>query len=103
MPFTAEAAGTYFAVQRSRAAHVACGSFASFLGHPAHVRFTLDSNRMADILDRQLRATSGLMHRSKRHTYSITSSAVNRSFGGMSRPSALAVFKLITSSYLVGC
>src|SRR4051794_13159375 len=35
--------------------------------------------------------------------HSITSSAVNRSFGGTSSPSALAVFKLITSSYLVGC
>ena len=35
--------------------------------------------------------------------YSITSSAVNRSVGGMVKPSALAVFKLITSSYFVGC
>jgi hypothetical protein len=35
--------------------------------------------------------------------YSITSSAVNRSFGGMVKPSALAVLRLMTSSYLVGC
>src|SRR5262245_26907978 len=35
--------------------------------------------------------------------HSITSSAVNKSGGGIVRPSVLAVFKLITSSYLVGC
>src|SRR6516162_3778580 len=35
--------------------------------------------------------------------HSITSSAVNRSVGGIVRPSVLAVARLITSSYLVGC
>src|SRR5207245_11603405 len=35
--------------------------------------------------------------------HSITSSAVNKRFGGIVRPSALAVLRLITSSYLVGC
>src|SRR5258708_7810585 len=35
--------------------------------------------------------------------HSITSSARESSVGGPSRPSALAVFKLITSSNLVGC
>src|SRR5262245_35066236 len=34
--------------------------------------------------------------------HSITSSARASSVGGKSRPSALAVFRLITSSYLVG-
>jgi len=34
--------------------------------------------------------------------YSITSSARASKVVGMSRPSALAVFKLMTSSYLVG-
>ena len=34
--------------------------------------------------------------------YSITSSARASSIGGTVRPSALAVFKLIISSYLVG-
>src|SRR5215475_7092947 len=37
----------------------------------------------------------------QRH-YSITSSARASSVGGTSRPSALAVLRLITSSYLVG-
>jgi hypothetical protein len=35
--------------------------------------------------------------------HSITSSAVNKSGGGIVRPSVLAVARLITSSYLVGC
>ena len=35
--------------------------------------------------------------------YSITSSARASSVGGTSRPSAFAVLRLITSSYLVGC
>ena len=36
------------------------------------------------------------------HPYSMTSSARASSVGGRSRPSALTVFRLITSSYLVG-
>src|SRR5262249_39736962 len=40
--------------------------------------------------------------RSNGRRYSITSSAVESSVGGTSRPSALAVLRLITSSYLVG-
>ena len=36
-------------------------------------------------------------------THSITSSARASSVGGTSRPSALAVLRLMTSSYLVGC
>jgi hypothetical protein len=36
-------------------------------------------------------------------TYSITSSASATTVGGMSRPSVLAVLRLITSSYFVGC
>src|SRR5262249_53702127 len=38
-----------------------------------------------------------------RRDHSITSSARASSCGGTSRPSALAVFRLITSSNLVGC
>jgi hypothetical protein len=47
-------------------------------------------------------ANKGLMHRSKSRAFSITSSARASSIGGTSMPSALAVFKLITSSYFVG-
>src|SRR5438105_14304638 len=40
--------------------------------------------------------------RSKQRLYSITSSARASKVGGTVRPSALAVLRLITSSYLVG-
>jgi hypothetical protein len=50
-----------------------------------------------------LSATKRRMHRSKRHHYSITSSAMARSVGGISIPSALAVVRLMTSSNLLGC
>jgi hypothetical protein len=43
------------------------------------------------------------MQCSKKDRYSIASSAVNKSFDGMVKPSALAVCKWITDSYLVGC
>jgi hypothetical protein len=43
-----------------------------------------------------------LMHRSKVEHYSITSSARAKSVEGTVRPSAFAVFRLITSSNLVG-
>jgi len=49
------------------------------------------------------RANSRLMHRIKQHLYSsITVSALVSSAGGTMRPSALAVFRLITNSYLTG-
>jgi hypothetical protein len=53
-------------------------------------------------------ANNRLMHCSKEcarvaKIYSITSSARASSVGGTSRPSALAVLRLITSSNLVGC
>ena len=41
-------------------------------------------------------------HRSRSQPYSITSSARASSIGGISSPSAFAVLRLITSSYLVG-
>jgi hypothetical protein len=48
-------------------------------------------------------AVTGLMHRSKQHLYSVASSARTSNEGGTVRPSALAVFMLITSSNFVGC
>jgi hypothetical protein len=55
----------------------------------------------------EARALSGLpskaavSNRSKAAPYSITSSARARSVGGTSMPSALAVLRLMTSSYFV--
>ncbi len=48
-------------------------------------------------------ANNGLMHRSKQHRHSITSSARSSSDFGTSTPSALAVLRFTTSSNLVGC
>jgi hypothetical protein len=48
-------------------------------------------------------ATRRPIQRSKAHLYSITSSAIASSDGGMSMPSAFAVFRLMVSSNLVGC
>ena len=42
-------------------------------------------------------------HGCRSQTYSITASARASSMGGISRPSALAVLRLITSSNFVGC
>jgi hypothetical protein len=47
-------------------------------------------------------AKNGLMHRSKWHPYSITWSARTSTEAGTSWPSALAVLRLIVSSYFVG-
>jgi hypothetical protein len=43
------------------------------------------------MVHRQLRAKTGLMHRSKRRLYSITSSARTSREDGTSRPGALAI------------
>ena len=69
----------------------------------ARVRFGAVSGRQMRRAAIPLSATSRLMHRSKLNHYSITSSARASSVGGTSRPSALAVFRLITNSNLVGC
>jgi hypothetical protein len=43
------------------------------------------------------------MRRSKTYLYSITSSAMASTPGGIVRPSVLAVLRLMTNSNLVGC
>jgi hypothetical protein len=70
--------------------------------------------READIPESSVRANCGLMHRSKRDArcallfravappHSITSSAMASSLSGTVSPSALAVLRLMTNSYLVG-
>ena len=68
----------------------------------AHVRFAPESRLQSDIAPCPLCAKTGLVHRSKPHRYSITSSTVASSDGGTSRPSALAVLRLVANSNLVG-
>jgi hypothetical protein len=67
------------------------------------VCFPPHRDRIADAVLCRLRAISGLMHCSKSHPYSMTSSARNRRASGIVRPIALAVLRLMTSSNLVGC
>jgi hypothetical protein len=87
---------------RRRMIDVAYGSIATEMGNPPHVWFTPDSDQSADIAGGPFRANKRLMHRSKGGCYSITSSARASTDGGIVRPSAFAVLRLITSSYLVG-
>src|SRR5207247_1372495 len=61
-----------------------------------------DNGLKADMSARLFRATFGLMRCSKK-THSITSSAVICSVSGTSRPSALAVLRLMTNWNFVGC
>src|SRR5262245_53586365 len=83
--------------------NVRFGSKADICSAPAHVRFTPESGRVRRNQGCPLWAKSGLLHRSKRDLYSITSSARDSSACGTVRPSALAVFWLMYSSTLVAC
>src|SRR4051794_33357417 len=64
------------------------------------VRLPFDSGLTGQSRDRRDGPKQGLKHH---HLYSITSSARASSIGGTSRPSALAVIRLMTRSNLVGC
>jgi hypothetical protein len=66
------------------------------------VRFTSDSVRVRQRRKLTLSARSRHMQRSKQCLYSITSSARASNVGGISRPSAFAVLRLMVSSYFVG-
>src|SRR5262249_60054101 len=68
-----------------------------------HVRFTPTSGHVRRNQACLIWAKSGLMHRSKKDPYSITSSARARRDVDTVRPSAIAVLRLTTSSYFVGC
>src|SRR5450755_2363960 len=70
---------------------------------PLHVRSYPNSGQTRARSVCPLSAKSGLMHRSKWHLYSITSSAMESTPAGMVRPSALAVVRLMTNSNLVDC
>jgi hypothetical protein len=57
-----------FALQKSQAAHVADGSFASVLALRPYVRSYSDSDRNSDLRARRLSATRDAVHRSKNQT-----------------------------------
>src|SRR5262245_40015994 len=68
-----------------------------------HVRFASESDRIAAQQRNDAQCQKRHEHRSKPGRYSITSSASASRVGGMSRPSVLAVLRLITRWNLVGC
>src|SRR6516164_10696573 len=91
-----------FAQQQSETAHVRFGSKADNAECETNVRFTPNSGHRWIEFGCPLCAISGLMHCSKK-SYSIISSATESTVGGIDRPSALAAFRLMTSSNLVDC
>src|SRR5262249_25771635 len=85
-----------------RTMNVRFGSKADIRSKKIDVRFTPKSGHRLSVLECPLCAKSGLMHCSKKDRYPINSSARAISDCGTVRSSALAVARLITSSYLVG-
>jgi hypothetical protein len=94
-----------FAQQQSFAAHVRFGSFATdALGAPLQpCPLCPESDVRPPKCDRSQWAKSGCEQVQQPARYSITLSAVASSVCGTVRPSALAVFRLMESSNLVGC
>src|SRR5262245_59705007 len=100
------------------AANVRFGSKADICVAKSDVRFTPNSDRESEFPHKAMSALplkadmcSALADvcygpkadmRRTCHSYSMTSSARPSTTGGIARPSALAVLRLITSSYLVG-
>ena len=90
------------------------GSIADMCGAPTHVRFIPNSDResgfpqkVCPLYSRKQTCALQLQMSAKGHKrtlslHSITSSAVPSSDGGIVRPSAAAVLRLITNSYFVG-
>src|ERR1700730_7821668 len=69
---------------------------------PVYVRSTSDRVEISCTAVKDEVPPTRLVHHSKHHHYSINSSAVASNVIGTSSPSALATFRFITSSYLVG-
>jgi len=69
----------------------------------AHVWIAPKADQRSKLAARSLSATSRHMQCSKKLRYSISSSARDRNDSGIVRPSALAVFILMSSSKCVGC
>ena len=77
-----------------------CGGRGIQDGPPAQAEA---DGRDARILDRKIQGHGHQDQKSATVHYSITSSARCRSDGGIVRPMALAVLRLMTSSYLEAC
>src|SRR5262249_38830825 len=98
--------GPQVAQQQYGEGNVADGSIATDEVEVTRSRMSaspLKADNLHTISASPLSARKRHMHRSKQHLHSITSSARVSNVGGTSRPSALAVLRLITNSNLVGC
>jgi len=87
----------------SEVADLRSGSTSEVGSRNREVRFTPENRLNSDIAACPFGANCRLMHRSKRHRYSITLSARSRSDSGIARPSVFAVLRLMMSSYLDAC
>src|SRR5262249_3022774 len=76
------------------------GDVGSMSGLPPKADLSTSSRHVAQVPKPDVSTCS--KRRARMRSYSITSSARARTGGGMSRPSVLAVFRLMTSLYLVG-
>src|SRR6516162_2981348 len=83
-------------------ANVRFGSKADIHSPSADVRFTPNSGHWSSVVECPLCAKSRHYAVQQILAYSITSSARASSEGGMDRPRALAVLRLITKLYFVG-
>jgi pimeloyl-ACP methyl ester carboxylesterase len=81
------------------AANVAYGSFPDLGTRSCEVRFAPENGHRPPLTPCPFRAKSGLMHRSKK-SYSITSSNAAERGNGTVRRSALAVLRLIISTFV---
>ena len=90
---------TGLALQQRRPAHVRFGSSATETVEATHAACPVcpQSGQIEDRVVSPLSANRVLTRRSKKHGYSITSSARERIECGTVSPSALAVLRLMTS------
>ena len=77
------------------AANDRCGSKAESLRNGRTSAFASLLRTYQRTCVQQLCATTGLVHRTKQHLYSITSSARSRNDSGIVNPSALAAVRLM--------
>ena len=89
-------------VRHSKIANVRLGSKADMAAPSSNVRFTPKSGHRNSAAKCPLCAKSGHYAAQQNSIYSITWSARVSTDCGIVRPSALAVFRLTTSSYFVG-
>src|SRR5262249_27520953 len=98
-----QSAGVASILQPIRGAMSALGQEQSSLRHSAMSASPLKADIASAPRNVRFLPKADKRTATKKHNYSITSSAIASSLSGISRPSALAVLRLMMSSNLVGC